>query len=41
MLTHKSNPMETQLLFIILFVGTAVLNWDIITESGESYGKDE
>ena len=33
--------METQLLAIILFVGTAILNWDIISEKNESIQNEE
>ena len=35
------NTMETQLLALILFVGTAVLNWDIISGNNETIQKED
>ena len=35
------NTMETQVLALILFVGTAILNWDIISGNSETIQKED
>jgi len=33
--------METQILAVIMFIGTAILNWDIISGKDESIQKED